>query len=1502
MSMWVERMGLGGVENFIRSISQGLANTVLGYFTHSKDSDEPDIQELIASSLHDLYGEAAPTAISQAGACLASEYRGNVTHFLTHFFYPCLEVLDRIKICQLSATRHAEDDWPLGYKGAVIVHIYNTSDQEQLAEGEFLFCVCTQSRDCPCLVLRYQGTDGVHEYLVLESEYREVFTMDWVRKKPPKTEDQDWPRVLRNCLAIMEEKIQRLRWEEVAGDMETEDSGSCASASKDSDISGSQEANPSSDSAVVNDFSSASVKDGGSSQSCSRHSSSGSLSSNGYHTKRDLDCPRVIMDLDYDLLRSGVAILPGSRDVNGGAVVFIFTGSMIWHNRQVLSVELAKLLMYYHSVPRPDAVRHGMTLVADIRGSTSSIINTLLESLYIFQDNIPDGMAVVHLMADRSTQSLVFKSPVYDPHAGLKLDLILSQDLIHRFVALNQLPFALDGNFNYSHDEWVRFRMKLEPFLADCREVAKYLVQVMQDLSSLEKLPRTTHETSQLIEQHEHLVKKAFDDPRLVVLQHDGETTMSSLRRNASLSAHSDDYKCAMETINTLFRQLQDTMRKLVKMAETRLNKLEQCLQLREFEEECTKLISWTSNDGSHNIQRHACTADNLKAARIQQKDFEKFYFSAMKHIEKGNDMLEEASMLTQTGNEVTGYKDLARMLKKHLQQFTSQLEATRERIEGTAQCYHLLDKSYEWALEAMKYVASMRMEHCASPDGLDKLLKSLDAYLKEHPPLTEDAFLQMINTAQKLHNDKLLEQCRVAKARCEETYQLLLLRQNTLKRAKDQLVIEQAVKSSSPKSVLKQLEDNSPVWEPQTTSTPYRSSAPSHRVHVLDRRSESSNSCNVSLASSRNRTLDSDSESRDKSVHSARNSETSASLPVSPTSDHSSSDSGSVSDSKLLLCRTISQPLQGPGSTFSSHNRPIKKMLKRASTAPNIPPPINSTIYEDAEHNAIRDRRSGKSISMITGSSESLPSMPEEDEDDLDVGQGVEVGSMRKEWTPIPVNTHLLRQTRGTPTGSMADLRLSEAEMKNRRTLSLITSEMIQTERDYVRALQFIIDNYIPELDREDVPQALRGKRNVIFGNIENIYQFHNQHFLREVETCETNPFLIGQYFLRHETQFYLYALYNKNKPKSDSLMGEYGKYFFRQKQMHLGDKMDLASYLLKPVQRMGKYALLLKQILKVCPETELEYPDLKAAEEMVKFQLRHGNDLLAMDSLRECDVNLQEQGRLLRQDEFLVWQGRKKSLRRVFLFEDLILFSKTKRGRQGHHDIYVYKYSFKTSDLGLTENYGDSGYKFEIWFRRRSLGENYILQAQSSDVKRAWVRDISKMLWKQAIKNREMATMGVGSKPCLDLKPSADNIQDRFINVALGSRGSRTRNSIAVSSFEHLRNGNKRPHSIISVSSTSSSNSSHSSFGLFGSLNLAFDPLDSPRYQRRSVTFLSNESGIGTDISSGEADPGGGGGTEGGKPGPEDLTPVSSARSYIDYMKSRVFKQNYETVVTDV
>lgn len=72
------------------------------------------------------------------------------------------------------------------------------------------------------------------------------------------------------------------------------------------------------------------------------------------------------------------------------------------------------------------------------------------------------------------------------------------------------------------------------------------------------------------------------------------------------------------------------------------------------------------------------------------------------------------------------------------------------------------------------------------------------------------------------------------------------------------------------------------------------------------------------------------------------------------------------------------------------------------------------------------------------------------------------------------------------------------------------------------------------------------------------------------------------------------------------------------------MGDKMDLSSYLLKPVQRMSKYALLLADLIKeVGSAQEAELAALLTATDMVKFQLRHGNDLLAMDAVRDCDVS---------------------------------------------------------------------------------------------------------------------------------------------------------------------------------------------------------------------------------------------------------------------------------------
>nr|XP_051703122.1 puratrophin-1 isoform X2 [Oryctolagus cuniculus] len=356
---------------------------------------------------------------------------------------------------------------------------------------------------------------------------------------------------------------------------------------------------------------------------------------------------------------------------------------------------------------------------------------------------------------------------------------------------------------------------------------------------------------------------------------------------------------------------------------------------------------------------------------------------------------------------------------------------------------------------------------------------------------------------------------------------------------------------------------------------------------------------------------------------------------------------------------------------------------------------------------------------------------------------------------------------------------------------LQLVLAEMVATEQEYVRALDYTMENYFPELDRPDVPQGLRGQRAHLFGNLEKLRDFHCHFFLRELEACTRHPPRVAYAFLRHRVQFGMYALYSKNKPRSDALMSSYGHAFFKDKQQALGDHLDLASYLLKPIQRMTKYALLLQELARACGGPVQELSALRAAQSLVHFQLRHGNDLLAMDAIQGCDVNLKEQGQLVRQDEFMVRAGRHKSLRRIFLFEELLLFSKPRRGPAGV-DTFTYKRSFKMADLGLTECCGDHNLRFEIWFRRRKARDTFVLQASNLATKQAWTADISRLLWRQAVHNKEvrmaeMVSMGVGNKAFRDIAPSEEAINDRSINYVLKCREVRSRASIAVAPLDY-------------------------------------------------------------------------------------------------------------------
>ncbi|KAL8180824.1 UNVERIFIED_CONTAM: hypothetical protein K2H54_035061 [Gekko kuhli] len=179
----------------------------------------------------------------------------------------------------------------------------------------------------------------------------------------------------------------------------------------------------------------------------------------------------------------------------------------------------------------------------------------------------------------------------------------------------------------------------------------------------------------------------------------------------------------------------------------------------------------------------------------------------------------------------------------------------------------------------------------------------------------------------------------------------------------------------------------------------------------------------------------------------------------------------------------------------------------------------------------------------------------------------------------------------------------------------------------------------------------------------------------------------------------------------------------------------------------------------------------------------LKSVNDSMHQISITGYDGDLGELGKVLMQGSFSVWMGHRKGptkmkdlarfkpmQRHLFLYEKALVFCKK---REDHSDGYekTSSYSFKHflkhggaasldpakvlsisaqpadhSDVGLfgvekeggvmnavgiTENVKGDHRKFEIWYSGRE--EVYVVQAQTVDLKMAWLNEIRKILFKQ-------------------------------------------------------------------------------------------------------------------------------------------------------------------------
>ncbi|XP_023373735.1 pleckstrin homology domain-containing family G member 1 [Otolemur garnettii] len=260
------------------------------------------------------------------------------------------------------------------------------------------------------------------------------------------------------------------------------------------------------------------------------------------------------------------------------------------------------------------------------------------------------------------------------------------------------------------------------------------------------------------------------------------------------------------------------------------------------------------------------------------------------------------------------------------------------------------------------------------------------------------------------------------------------------------------------------------------------------------------------------------------------------------------------------------------------------------------------------------------------------------------------------------------------------------------------VVQEILETERTYVQDLKSIVEDYLDCIrDQTKLPLGTE-ERLALFGNIQDIYHFNRS--VAVLTECMRNKILAK---------------------------------FFRERQETLKHSLPLGSYLLKPVQRILKYHLLLHEIENHLDKDTEGYDVVLDAIDTMQRVAWHIND---MKRKHEHAVRLQEiqslltnwKGPDLTSYGELVLEGtfriqRAKNERTLFLFDKLLLITKKR------DDTFTYKAHILCGNLMLVEVIPKEPLSFSV-FHYKNPKLQHTVQAKSQQDKRLWVLHLKRLI----------------------------------------------------------------------------------------------------------------------------------------------------------------------------
>ncbi|TNN33763.1 Kalirin [Liparis tanakae] len=225
-----------------------------------------------------------------------------------------------------------------------------------------------------------------------------------------------------------------------------------------------------------------------------------------------------------------------------------------------------------------------------MRGSKWELIKPLLKTL---QEFFPAEICVALIIKPDNfwqKQKTNFGSAKFSFETSM-----VSVEGLAKLVDPSQLTDDFEGSLDYNHEEWMELRVSLEEFMSNAVHLLSRL-EDLQELQSKKEFPADVEGSRRLIDDHTQLKKKVLKAP-VEELDREGQRLLLCIRSSEGFSGRncisgSADFQSLVPKVASLLDKLHSTRQHLHQMWHVRKLKLDQCFQLRLFEQDAEKVFN----------------------------------------------------------------------------------------------------------------------------------------------------------------------------------------------------------------------------------------------------------------------------------------------------------------------------------------------------------------------------------------------------------------------------------------------------------------------------------------------------------------------------------------------------------------------------------------------------------------------------------------------------------------------------------------------------------------------------------------------------------------------------------------------------------------------------------------------------------------------------------------------------------------------------------------------